>query len=344
MNTTINTRFEDLIKNARPQQIPTFDKDDNFRGFRDGNASLLSIDINDPILQDAELRALPVSTRVAFARDLNTANASPIANSSKVNLTTWKHVINGSGILARAGMAVDSSSNFEGVPFFAGFDASVASAWLGENATIPESSSSTVSFPYSIHSVGAFTIVSRRMKALSSHLIAQAQIAQANSIKEAVEQALINGDAATNVNQPDGLVKQLTGNVISGAAKTGLVNISEALEVLEGSGIYKDDVSIIASPDVGKIWRQEIGAKSHPALSLILNRIFISKHMPAGTSVTGRFSDFQAITSTNIDFLAHTHTPEGIPETGATRVRSMFDVDAIVLNQESFVKTVNISA
>ena len=64
--------------------------------------------------------------------------------------------------------------------------------------------------------------------------------------------------------------------------------------------------------------------------------------MPKGTLITGRFSDYQAVTSPNIDFLAHTYAPEGQVVNGSTRLRSMFDVDAVVLNQDSFVKTESI--
>jgi hypothetical protein len=341
MNNT-NTRFEDLIENAKPEKIATFDKDDNFRGYRQNNPEHISVDLNDPIIQAEELKDLPSSVRAAFKRDHTTTNSPSIANSNKINLTTWKHMIVSSGVLARAGMSTDTSGNFEGFPFFPGFDSSVSTAWLGENVEIPEASAVTTKFPYEIHTIGAFTVVSRRMKVLSSLVIPQVKIAQAKGIKDAVELTLINGDSSIDVNQPDGLVKKLTENVLSGTSKSGLVILGEALEVLEGNGLDKNELSVILSPDVAKKWRLETGSKTHIALSLPMNRILVSKHMPAGTAITGRYSDYQAVTGPKIDFLAHTFTPQGQPETGATRIRSMFDVDAVVLNQDSFVKTTNI--
>ena len=339
---TTNTRFADLINNAQPEKTPTFDKDDNFKGYRENQPSALTVDLNETVLSKDELAALPSSVRAAYMRDHTTANSSAIANSSKTNLATWKHMIISSSVLARAGMSIDPSGDFEGFPFFSGFDSAVNVAWLGESVEIPESSSATAKYPYELHTIGAFTKVSRRMKSLSSQIIPQAKIAQARAIKNAVELAFINGDSAIDANQPDGLVKQLTGNVISGSTKSGLIIISEALEVLEGNGLDKDELSIIISPDVAKKWRQETTSRTHPALALPFNKILVSKHMPSGTAISGRYSDFQGVTSPKIDFLAHTYTPEGQPETGATRIRSMFDADAVVLNQDSFVKTTNI--
>ena len=340
--TKLDTRFSDLIQNAKPEKTPTFDKDDNFKGFRQNNPEHISVDLDDPIIQAEEMKALPSSVRAAFMRDHTTSNSPNIANSAKTNLTTWKHMIISSGVLARAGMSIDTSGNFEGFPFFPGFDSFVSTTWLGENAEIPESSAVTAQFPYQIHTIGAFTIVSRRLKVLSSHVIPQVKVAQANGIKEAVELALINGDSTIDTNQPNGLVKKVIGNVLSGATKSGLIILGEALEVLEGNGLDKNELSVILSPDVAKKWRLETGSKTHKALSLPNNRILVSKHMPAGTAITGRYSDYQAVMSPKIDFLAHTYTPKGLPETGATRIRSMFDVDSVVLNQESFVKTTNI--
>ena len=341
-NTDSNTRFADLIQNAMPEKSATFDSESNFKGFRENNPTHLTVDLNESVLTRDEFNGLPSSVRSAYMRDLTTTNSPAISNSSKTNLATWKHMIISSGILARAGMSVDPSGNFEGFPFFSGFDSAIETAWLGENAEIPESSSATAKYPYEVHTIGAFTLVSRRMKSFNSHVVPEAKIAQARAIKDNVEKAFINGDSAIDANQPDGLVKQLTGNVLSGATKSGLIVISEALEVLEGNGLDKDELSIIVSPDVAKKWRQETGAKSHPALALPTNRILVSKHMPTGTAVTGRYSDFQAVTSPEIEFLAHTYTPKGQPESGSTRLRSLFDVDAVVLNQDSFVKTTNI--
>jgi hypothetical protein len=342
LNNTVDTCFRNLIENAKPERVPTFDKDDNFKGYRQNNPEHISIDLDAPIIQAEEMKDLPSSVRAAFKRDHTTTNSPAIANSAKTNLTTWKHMVISSGVLARAGMSTDTSGNFEGFPFFPGFNSSVSTAWLGENAEIPEASAATAQFPYEIHTIGAFTIVSRRMKVLSSHVIPQVKIAQANGIKNAIELALINGDSSIDVNQPDGLIKKLTENVLSGTSKSGLVIIGEALEVLEGNGLDKNELSVILSPDVAKKWRLETGSKTHIALSLPMNRILVSKHMPAGTAITGRYSDYQAVTGPNIDFLAHTFTPQGQPETGATRIRSMFDVDSVVLNQDSFVKTINI--
>lgn len=342
MTTTTQTRFAELIEYAQPEKIAIFDNDQNFKGYRQGTPSTLSINLDEQVLLTNELKELPTSVRSAYLRDLTTSNSPTIANSSKTNLATWKHMIISSGVLARAGMSIDSSGNFEGFPFFSGFDSSVETAWLGENAEIPESSAVTAKYPYEIHTIGAFTQVSRRMKSLNSHVIPQAKIAQANAIKDAVELAFINGDSTINANQPMGLVKQLTDNVLSGATKSGLIVISEALEVLEGNGLDKDEISMIISPDVAKKWRQETDNKAHPSLALPSNKILVSKHMPSGTAITGRYSDFQGVTSPEISLMAHTYTPKGQLETGATRIRSMFDVDAVVLNQDSFVKTTNI--
>ncbi|NVK25226.1 MAG: phage major capsid protein [Gammaproteobacteria bacterium] len=338
-----NRTFADLIANARPEQIPTFNDEGDFRGYKHAAPSDLRVSLDDSVVTNDERATLPEATRSILRRDMTTANSSGLANASKANNFTWKHMILASGILARAGTSFDTSGNFEGTPFFPGFDSHFGTAWLGENAEIPESTASTVNFPYSIHTVGAFSLASRYITKLAPGLIPQVKIGQGIAIKNAVEEALIAGDSATNANQPDGLVKQVTGQTLAGDAKTGLVILSEAIEVLEGNGLDKDALSVVMSPDVAKKFRQETGYKTHPALSIPTNRMLVSKFMPTGTLIAGRYSDYQAVTSSEINFLAHTYTPQGQPETGATRIRSLFDVDAKVLNQESFVKVTGIA-
>lgn len=338
-----NHTFADLIANARPEQVPTFNDEGDFRGYKHNAPSDFSVSLDDSVVTSDERATLPEATRSILRRDMTTANSSSLSNASKPNTFTWKHMILASGILARAGASFDTSGNFEGNPFFPGFDSHVGTAWLGENVEIPESTASTVNFPYSIHTVGAFSIASRYMTKLSPALIPQVKIGQGIAVKNAVEQALIAGDSTTNPNQPDGLVKQITEQTLVGASKTGLIILSETLEVLESNGLDKDALSVVMSPDVAKKMRQETGAKSHPALSLPTNRMLVSKFMPTGTLIAGRYSDYQAVTSSEIQFLAHTYTPAGQPETGATRIRSLFDVDAKVLNQESFVKVTGIA-
>lgn len=337
-----NKTFADLLDNAQPETIPTFSEGE-FRGFRNGDLSTLRVTLDDPLISDAETRQLTASELNAVQRAMTTATSSTLVNFSKPNKSTWKYMILASGVLARAGVSFDTSGNFEGYPFFMGFGDAVATTWLGENASMPEHSPSTLKFPYEIHTVGAFTIASRRLNKLAPHFFPHLKIAQANAIKDAVEEAFIRGDSAVNANQPDGLVKQLTQQVLTGTSKSGLIILGEALEVLEGKGLDKSEVSVIMSPDVAKKLRTENASPAFPGLSLKPEQLLVSKFMPAGTMVTGRYADYQAVTSSSIEFLAHTYTPKGQPETGSTRVRSMFDVDAVVLNQDSFVKTTNIS-
>lgn len=338
-----NRNFADLIENARPEQVPVFDDKGDYKTSRFSTPSTLNVRLDDSVVTNDERVNLPEATRSILRRDMTTANSSGLSNASKPNTFTWKHMILASGILARAGTSFDTSGNFEGNPFFPGFDSHFGTAWLGENAEIPESTASTVNFPYSIHTVGAFSLASRRFVKLAPYALPQVKIGQGIAIKNAVEEALIAGDSATNANQPDGLVKQITEQTLTGASKTGLVILSEAFEVLEGNGMDKDALSVVMSPDVAKKMRQETGYKTHPSLSIPTNRMLVSKFMPTGTLIAGRYSDYQAVTSSEINFLAHTYTPAGQPETGATRIRSLFDVDAKVLNQESFVKVTGIA-
>ena len=341
MNHTINQTFEDLIHNAQPKEIPMFDQEGVFKGNRQGNISSLKLDLDSPFLTQAEHATLSDSARNLMTRAHTTANTTTTM-ATKPNLTTWKHMIVSAGVLARAGMSVDTSGLFEGFPFFQGFDESVSTIWLGENAEIPEHSAAVAKFPYEIHSVGAFTLVSRRFRKMVPSFIPQLKIAQANAIRDAVEKAFIQGNSSTNPQQPDGLVRQLTKNVLNGATKSGLILIGESLEVLEGNGLDKNEISIVISPDVAKKFRLETGTPAHKALRIKEDQILVSRFMPSGTMVSGRYSDFQAVTGPSIEFMAHTYTPPGKPETGATRVRSLFDVDAVVLNQDSFVKTTSI--
>lgn len=337
-----NQTFEDLIRNAQPLQIAMFDKEDNFKGYRNAPASTLTIDLNSPFANQAEMATMSDSARSMMTRAHTAANTQALMG-SKPNQTTWKHMILSAGTLARAGMSVDTSGNFEGFPFFQGFDDAIGTTWLGEGATIPENSAPTTKFPYEIHSLGAFTMVSRRFQKMVPSFFPQLKIAQANAIKDAVEKAFIQGNSTTNPAQPDGLVRQVTKHALAGASKSGLILLGESLEILEGNGLSREEVSIILSPDVAKKFRLETGAPAHQALSIKEDRILVSRFMPAGTMVSGRYSDFQAVTNPSIEFLAHTYTPAGQPETGATRVRSVFEVDAVVLNQDSFVKTTGIA-
>ena len=344
LNTITNRNFQDLIANAQPEKVPTFDKQtEAFKGFRYSTPSTLKVSLDDAIATKDELNGLPVAARAALRRDLTTTNSPDLVNASKPNTATWKHMILASGILARAGVSFDTSGYFEGTPYFHGFDTHFQTTWLGENAELPEQTAATVAFPYSIHTVGAFSIASRRFLKLVPQALPQVKIAQSIAIRNAVEQALINGDKAVDANQPDGLVKQVVDQVLSGASKTGLVILGDALEVLEGNGLAKEEVSVLMAPDVAKKFRLETGAKTHPALSLPTNKMLVSKFMPSGTLIAGRYADYQAVTGSDIEFLAHTYTPEGVPETGSTRIRSLFDVDAKVLNQESFVKVTGIA-
>lgn len=181
-------------------------------------------------------------------------------------------------------------------------------------------------------------MVSRRFQKMVPSFFMQLKIAQANAIKNAVERAFIQGDSGLNPAQPDGLVRQVNKHSLTGSGKSGPIIIGESMEILETNGLDRNDISIIMSPDVAKKFRIESGA---PGVKD--EQLFISRFMPAGTMVSGRYSDFQAVTSPSIEFLAHTYTPAGQTETGATRVRSIFEVDALVLNQDSFVKTTGIA-
>lgn len=337
-----NKTFLDLINNAQPEKIATFDDKGEFKGIRQAAASLLSIDLNDPIISDSEQRLL-TPTELSSLRGMTTSNSQAIASASTPNKSTWKHMITGSGVLARAGVAFDTSGNFEGFPFFCGFDDVIGTTWLGEGATLPENSAPTTRFPYEVHTVGAFTLVSRRLNKLVPQLLAQVKIAQANAIKAAVEKALIQGSSLVDANQPDGLIRQITKNVLSGASKTGVTLLADALAVLENNGLDRSEVKVLMAPDVAKKLRLESTTVTHKGLELTSDQLLISKFMPAGSMLTGRFSDFQVVTGKSVEFLAHTYTPKDQPETGATRVRSLFDVDAVVLNQDSFVKTTAIN-
>ncbi|MEE2001646.1 phage major capsid protein [Alkalimonas sp. MEB108] len=339
-----NRNFSDLIANAQPEQIPMFDDaTDQIKGYRLSSPSTLTVRLDDAVLTHDEQALLPLATRAALRREMNTTNSQATANAAKTNPFTWKHMILASGVLGRAGTSFDMSGNFEGTPFFSGFDSHFGTVWLGENAEIPEHTATTINFPYEIHTVGAFSLASRRIIKLAPQALPQVQIGQAIAIKNAVEQALIAGNKTKNPNAPDGLVKQVVDQSLMGTSKTGLVILSEAVEILEGNGLDKDALSVVMAPNVAKKFRQELASVAHPALSIPAPQMLVSKFMPSGTLIAGRYSDFQAVTGNEISFLAHTYTPQHVAETGATRIRSLFDVDAKVLNQESFVKVTGIA-
>lgn len=337
-----NKTFLDLVNNAQPESYAQFDNNGVFKGIRQGTPSILTIDLNESVITDSEQRAL-TPTELSSLRGMPTSNSRAVSDASALNKSTWKHMITGSGVLARAGVAFDTSGNFEGYPYFCGFDAAIETTWLGTGATMPENSAPATRFPYEIHTVGAFTVLSRRVNKLVPQLMTQVKIAQANAIKAAVEKALIHGSSQIDPNQPDGLIRQITKNVLTGASKTGATLIAEALAVLETSGLDRSEVKILMAPDVAKKLRLELTSVAHKGLEVTSDQFLISKFMPAGSMLTGRFSDFQVVTGKSIAFMAHSYTPKGLPESGATRVRSLFDVDAVVLNQDSFVKTTSIN-
>jgi hypothetical protein len=330
---TQNRSFDELLDNAQPEQIPTYDKDDNFKGFRQSVPSTLSVSINAPLIQKGEEDKIQSASR-ALLRDLTVANSTDIINSNKRNDLTWKHVIVSSNVLSRAGMNIDPSGNFEGTPFIGGFSSSVNSAWLGENVEIPESPPSVVNFPYEIHTIGAFSLVSRRVRKLVPALVSELNIAQANSIREQLEIAYLTGDSTIDQNQPDGLIKRVE-QTVTPRSSTQLI-FGDVLEALETNKLGVESLSTIVSVDVAKKIREENASRAFKDLDL--SKILVSPHMPTGTLIAGRFSDFLGVTGNTIDFLAHTYTPEGQPEAGMTRVRSMFDADCLILNQDSFVK------
>ncbi|OJF68497.1 hypothetical protein BK026_06675 [Alteromonas sp. V450] len=328
-----NRTFNDLIDNAQPEQIPTFDKESNFKGFRQAAPSTMSLSINAPLIQGDEESKLLENSR-SLLRDLTVANSPNITNSKKRNDVTWRHIIISANVLSKAGMTIDTSGQFEGTPFIAGFDSAVSATWLGENAEIPESTPTTINFPYEIHTIGAFSMVSRRMRKLVPALNSELSIAQANAIREALEVAFLTGDASTNPNQPDGLLKSISQSLTPKSNITG--TIADVLEVLETKKLGVDSLSTIVSVDVAKKMRLETASRVFKDLDI--QNIQVSPHLPNGTLIAGRFADFIGITGNQIEFLAHSFTPEGEPETGATRIRSMFDADCKILNQDSFVK------
>ncbi|WP_338517982.1 phage major capsid protein [Alteromonas gracilis] len=345
MNEQLQTAYQarnlqDLIENAKPEQIPKFDDKGDYKGMRTTPPAVLKFGLDDSIVTKEELAALPEDLkRHVRTAMMDTANSSDLTGTTPRNSFTWRHVIVSANVLRKAGMSIDTSGTFEGKPFIGGFETQVATEWLGENAEIPESSPATVNFPYEIHSIGAFTVVSRRLLKLVPGFIPQLQIAQANAIKEATEIAFIKGDPDVNPNQPKGLLN-LVENAFSGAGQTGRLITSNVLYELETNGLDLSEISMIMSPDVARKFRHEIDLSIFPTLDV--NKLGVSKHMPNGTLVGGRFSDFVGVTGKEIEFLAHTYTPKGEPEAGKTRVRSIFDVDCLLLNQDSFVKVTNI--
>ncbi|MBD1388564.1 phage major capsid protein [Neiella sp. HB171785] len=343
INPSSARNFQDLIDNAKPEVIATYDDKQEFSGMREQAPMFYSESLDTPLVSASELDAVDENLRNTYKRMMTTTTHAGACSSQPFNKATWKHVIVDTNKLSRLGMSIDTSGMFEGFPFFAGFDTAVQTQWLGENEEIPESNAQSVKFPYEIHTIGAFTIVSRRTSSLIPTILPNVRIAQANAIRESVEAALINGDSAVIASQPDGLLKQITENILNGFSKSIIEVMSEQFEILEGNGIDKEEIGVLMSPDVAKLARQVSTTKTFGSLWVPDQKIQVSKHVPAGTMVSGRFSDFQGVTSSKIDFLAHSYTPEGQPEIGATRVRSMFDVDSVVLDQKSFVKTTSIA-
>lgn len=334
-----NRSFDELLDNARPEQIPTFDDESNFKGVRQTAPSTLTVSLDSPLVEKkGDLDKLQTSSR-SLLRDLTVTNSPDLTNSKKRNDVTWRHVIVSSNVLSRAGMSIDSSGLFEGTPFVGGFSSSVNATWLGENAEIPESTPATVNFPYEVHTIGAFSLVSRRMRKLVPAIISELNIAQANAIREQLEIAFLTGDSSVNANQPDGLLKSVSQSIAPRASMREI--FADVLSALETSKLGVESLSAIVSVDVAKKMREESSARAFRDLDL--KRILVSPHVPAGTLIAGRFSDFLGVTGNQIEFLAHTYTPPGIAETGATRVRSMFDADCLVLNQDSFVKVAGIA-
>ncbi|MDF2176994.1 phage major capsid protein [Aliiglaciecola sp. CAU 1673] len=330
---TQNRSFAELLDNAQPEQIPTFDQNDNFKGFRQPSPSTLSVSINAPLVQKGEEEKLQSASR-SLLRDLTVANSPDITNSNKRNDLTWRQVIVSSNVLTQAGMSIDTSGLFEGTPFIGGFSSSVNATWLGENAEIPESTPATVNFPYQIHTIGVFSLVSRRMRKLVPALVSELNIAQAKAIREQLEIAFLTGDSSINPDQPDGLLKSISQTISPRASMREI--FADTLSALETNKIGIESLSAIVSVDVAKKMREETSARAFKNMDL--NRVLVSSHLPTGTLVAGRFSDLLGVTGNQIEFLAHSYTPEGQPEAGMTRVRSMFDADCLILNQDSFVK------
>ena len=172
------------------------------------------------------------------------------------------------------------------------------------------------------------------MRKLVPALNSELSIAQANAIREALEVAFLTGDASINPNQPNGLLKSISQSLTPKSNITG--TFADVLEALETKKLGVDSLSTIVSVDVAKKMRLETASRAFKNLDI--QNVQVSPHLPNGTLIAGRFADFIGITGNQIEFLAHSFTPEGEPETGATRIRSMFDADCKILNQDSFVK------